>query len=48
MAKRLSAKHKKQRRDKATAYSKTKAPKSHKVARERSNKAKLKKAYPSK
>jgi len=46
VAKRLGAKLKKQRRDTARAYAETKAPWKHKVARERSVKAKLKKAYP--
>lgn len=45
MAKRLSAKHKKQSKDKATAYAAGKAPKGHKVAVERSKKAKTKNAY---
>lgn len=43
MGKRLSAKHSKQKRDKATAYSKTKSPKKDKIARARSTKAKFKK-----
>jgi hypothetical protein len=46
MGKRLSVKHKKNRRDKATAYAAGKAPKGHKVAVERSKKALKKKAYP--
>ncbi|MDR3607322.1 MAG: hypothetical protein P4M08_08075 [Oligoflexia bacterium] len=45
MAKRLSIKHRKMSRDKATAYAAGKAPKKHKVAKERSEKAKLKNAY---
>lgn len=45
MAKRLSAKHKKQRQDKATAYAAGLSPKAHKVAVERSKKAKKKNAY---
>jgi len=43
MGKRLSTKHRKQRKDKATAYSKDKSPKKDKVARARSTKAKFKK-----
>lgn len=39
MAKRLSVKHRKTRRDKATAYKKGEAPAAHKVAVERSKKA---------
>ncbi len=46
MAKRLSVKHRKQRRDKATAYKNGTTPADHKVAVERSTKAKKKKAYP--
>lgn len=42
MAKRLGAKHKKSRKDKATAYKTGQAPKPHKVAVERSKKAKKK------
>ena len=42
MAKRLSTKHKKRRKDKATAYAKGEAPAAHKVAVERSKKAKKK------
>ncbi|MGK5089992.1 hypothetical protein WDW86_20770 [Bdellovibrionota bacterium FG-2] len=42
MAKRLGAKNKKRRQDKATAYAKGTAPAAHKVAVERSNKAKKK------
>lgn len=46
MAKRLSVKQKKRRHDKATAYANGTAPKAHKVAVERSKRAKKKKAYP--
>jgi hypothetical protein len=46
MAKRLSGKHKKRRHDQATAYLAGLAPAAHKVAVERSKKAKKKKAYP--
>lgn len=46
MAKRLSTKHRKQRRDKATAYKANKAPWDHKIAEQRSKKALKKKAYP--
>jgi|GEM_PF-4367880 len=45
MAKRLSAKHKKQRKDKATAFAAGNSPKPHKIAVERSKKAKAKNAY---
>jgi hypothetical protein len=45
MAKSLSAKNRKRIRDKATAYKKGEAPKAHKVAVERSKKAKAKLAY---
>jgi hypothetical protein len=45
MAKKLSVKHRKRRKDKATAYAAGKAPKRHKVAETRSQKAKQKKAY---
>ncbi len=45
MAKRLSAKHSKRSRDKATAYKAGASPRKHKVAEERSLRAKLKKAY---
>lgn len=45
MAKRLSTKHRKLRRDKAAARKAGTAPKAHKVAVERSVKAKKKKAY---
>lgn len=45
MAKTLSAKHRKSRQDKATAYTAGKSPKAHKVAVERSKKAKKKNAY---
>ncbi len=43
MAKRLSVKHRKTRRDKATAYKNGTAPAAHKVAVERSVKAKFRK-----
>lgn len=46
MAKRLSIKHRKTARKKATDYRQGNAPAKHKVAVERSVKAKLKKAYP--
>jgi hypothetical protein len=46
MAKRLSVKHRKQRRYKATAYKAGKTPKKHKIAVERSKKANAKKAFP--
>ena len=46
MAKRLSVKKRKIRRDKATAYKTGNTPAAHKVAVERSKKAKAKKAYP--
>ena len=42
MAKRLSTKHKKLARDRARAYKEGTAPKAHKVAVERSAKAKKK------
>lgn len=45
MANTLSAKHKKRRHDQATAYKAGTAPKAHKVAVERSTKAKKKKAH---
>ncbi len=45
MAKRLGAKHKKRRRDQATAYTKGEAPAAHKVAVERSKKMKKKMAF---
>jgi hypothetical protein len=45
MAKRLSIKHKKQSRDQLTTYLAGEAPSPHKVAVERSKKAKKKKAY---
>lgn len=45
MARRLGTKHKKQARDKARAYKEGKMPKRHKVAVERSKKAKKKNAY---
>lgn len=45
MAKRLSTKHKKRRHDQATAYKAGAAPRKHKVAEERSTRAKKKKAY---
>jgi hypothetical protein len=46
MAKRLSVKHRKRRHDKLTAYRNGTAPAAHKVAVERSRRAKKKKAYP--
>ncbi len=46
MAKRLSVKHRKRRQDQSTAYENGTAPAAHKVAVERSQKAKKKKAYP--
>jgi len=46
MAKRLSVKHRKRRHDKLTAYLAGTAPAPHKVAVERSKRAKKKKAYP--
>lgn len=46
MAKRLGAKHTKRRADKATAYKAGLAPKAHKVAVERSKKAKFKRNNP--
>jgi len=46
MAKRLSAKHKNQARDKATAYAASKKRDSHKIGIARSKKALKKKAYP--
>lgn len=45
MPKRLGAKHKKMTKDKAKAYATGKAPKAHKVAVERSKKAKKKNAH---
>jgi hypothetical protein len=45
MAKRLSVKHRKQTRDKARAYKEGTAPRGHKVAVERSTKAKRKLMY---
>jgi hypothetical protein len=42
MAKRLATKNKKRRKDQATAYAKGLAPATHKVAVERSEKAKKK------
>lgn len=45
MAKRLATKHKKMKRDKATAYKNGTAPQAHKIAVERSKKAKTKNAY---
>jgi hypothetical protein len=45
MAKRLGAKHKITARDKARAYKEGTTPKKHKVAVERSRKARLKNAY---
>ena len=47
MAKSLSAKHRKRRHDKLTAYLAGNAPAPHKVAIERSKKALKKKAYKS-
>lgn len=44
MPKRLATKHKKRRKDQATAYTKGVAPAAHKVAVERSKKAKKKNA----
>ncbi|MGK5090016.1 hypothetical protein WDW86_20895 [Bdellovibrionota bacterium FG-2] len=44
MPKRLGAKHKKLRRNKASAYKAGEAPKKHKIAEERSKKAKKKNA----
>lgn len=47
MAKRLSTKHKKQRRDVAKAYSQSSKERwDHKIATQRSKKALKKKAYP--
>lgn len=46
MAKRLSVKHRKRRHDKLTVFLAGTAPAAHKVAVERSKKAKKKKAYP--
>lgn len=46
MGKRLSVKHRKRRHDKHSAYLAGTAPEGHKVAVERSKKAKKKKAYP--
>lgn len=45
MAKRLSVKHRKLRHDMLTAYQNGTAPAPHKVAFERSRRAKKKKAY---
>lgn len=45
MAKRLGAKHRKMAADKARAYKEGTTPAKHKVAVERSRKAKLKNAY---
>lgn len=45
MGKSLSSKHRKRTRDQATAYKKGEAPAKHKVAVERSTKAKKKLAY---
>jgi hypothetical protein len=44
MAKRLSVKHRKSRRDQLTAYEAGNGPAPHKIAFERSKKAKKKKA----
>jgi len=46
MAKRLSVKNRKTRRDQLTAYLAGNTPAAHKVAVERSKRAKKKKAYP--
>ena len=45
MARRLGIKHRKRTRDQAAAYKNGTAPAKHKVAVERSRKAKLKNAY---
>lgn len=45
MARRMSVKNRKHRRDTARAYAEGKAPAKHKVAVERSKKAKKKNAY---
>jgi hypothetical protein len=45
MAKRLSTKHRKRRKDQAVAYAKGEAPAAHKIAVERSKKAKKKNAW---
>lgn len=45
MAKRLSVKHRKRRHDQLTAFLKGEAPAAHKVAVERSKKARKKNAY---
>lgn len=45
MGQRLRAKNSKRIKDMATAYAKSPGPQTHKVARARSTKAKLKKAY---
>lgn len=45
MAKRLATKHKKRRKDQATAYAKGEMPARHKVAVLRSKKAKKKNAH---
>jgi hypothetical protein len=45
MARRLSVKHRKQKRDKARAYKEGQAPAAHKVAVERSTKMKKKMAF---
>jgi hypothetical protein len=45
MAKRLSVKHRKQTRDKATARKNGDVPRGHKIAVERSTKAKRKMMY---
>ena len=47
MAKRLSTKHKKNRRGKAADYKAGNAPRAHKVAVTRSTRAKKRKANPS-
>ncbi len=46
MSKRLSNKHRKRRQDQLTAYLAGEMPRRHKVAVERSKRAKKKKAYP--
>lgn len=45
MGRRLSTKHRKRRRDQATAYRAGKAPKRHKIAKARSRKARKKNAH---
>ena len=46
MGKKLSVKHKKRRHDQLTAFLAGDAPAPHKIAIERSKKAKKKRAYP--